>query len=171
MFTGQQKLIIQRFDPDIHDRSAFSCQIADSLQIYFTGEEFIRDVVDLKILGGWVAADESGKVFGYYTLGMRTLDTKQIPNPEQLEFPFKTLNFVILSRIATCDDLRGTGYGQGLLFDAVKTAYELGSPLGAQGVYLEARNDEVIRIYENFGFFSLPSKSERMIYPFKDFLQ
>lgn len=166
--TLSSQLTIERFDPEVHDRTAFVCKKADSLEEYFLGESFVREVVQLKILGGWVAVDECNKVFGYYTLGMRTLETKYIPNEEGIEFPFKTLNFVILSRIATCDDLRGTGYGQGLLYDAVQRAYNLAEPLGGQGVYLEARNERVIEIYRNFGFNSLPSREDRMIFLFKD---
>lgn len=166
--TLSSTLTIERFDPELHDRTAFACKKADSLEEYFLGEGFLREVVQLKILGGWVAVDEQKKVYGYYTLGMRTLETRHIPNEEGVEFPFKTLNFVILSRIATCDGLRGSGYGQGLLYDAVQRARDLAEPLGGQGVYLEARNEKVIDIYRNFGFSSLPSRADRMIFLFKD---
>lgn len=169
------KSVIERFDHATHDRTVFNCARADTLESYVRpGGYFERDVIDAKVVGAWVWASDENKLVGYYTLGMYTIDRDVIPSElskkkKQEKFPYKTIGLVILSRIAICDELKGNGVGTALIYDALYRAKSLGEPLGAQGVFLNARNESVERIYQNIGFIKFPEPNEdrKMFFDFK----
>ena len=154
-------MIIERLDPQRHQRESFSC--GDQALDQFL-HAHARKYYERGLGVTWVATSEKvpTRIDGYYTLAMSALlaDELQAPRIRLTRIPV-----VLLGRLAVDMQLQGGGLGTHLLMHALYTAYYLSQIIGAHAVLVDPLNDRVARWYTRFGFVSLPGAPQRLLLP------
>ncbi len=111
-------------------------------------------------------ADENLQVLAYYTLSSHSLGREQIPAKYLKKLPSNYhAPVILLGRLARDLKVKGKGFGEYLLLDALYRAYELSkSSLGAMAVVVDPINKVAEDFYRSYGFVLLPD-SQKMFLP------
>ncbi len=165
---------IEPFDPDRHDRTAFSCGV-DRL------DNFLKRTAKKHQAGDFTrvfVAVEPGAapVIGYYSLNAHSVEGETLPealtknSPRHGAIPAAYLSMIAVDRTA-----QGKRLGRSLLADALKRLIPLSEEIGLAAVILDVFDDDGleaferrIAFYDSMGFSSLPSNRARMFIPMKD---
>lgn len=162
--------IIEPFDPEKHDRTAFSCGI-EQVDNYFqkTANKLAKaDNVRLYVM---VAPD--GTVIGFYSINAHAVDYAELPTRFARTRPSHgNIPAAYISMIGRDQRFRGGGYGGDLLIDALRRIAQAADALGIAVVMLDVFDcgnpERVVRrkaLYEGFGFAPLASNPLRMYLP------
>jgi len=162
--------VIEPFDPEKHDRTAFSCGIPQ-VDNYFqkTANKLAKaDNIRLFVM---VAAD--GQVMGFYSINAHAVDFSDLPQKYARNRPAHGhIPAAYISMIGRDRKFSGQVYGSVLLADALKRIARAAEVLGIAVVMLDVLNcgdPERLKcrmaIYSGFGFISLPSNQLRMFLP------
>ena len=162
--------LIEPFDPEKHDRTAFSCGI-EQVDNYFrkTANKLAKaDNIRLYVMEG-----SEGQVMGFYSLNAHSLDYQNLPAKYARSRPSHgTIPAAYISMIARDRRHSGQGIGSLLLADALKRIVRAADQVGIAVVILDVLDcgnpERVARrkaLYEGFGFQSLPSQELRLFLP------
>lgn len=162
--------IIEPFDPDTHDRTAFSCGV-EQVDNYFqkTANKLARaDNVRL-----YVMTDLSGSLIGFYSINAHSVHYGELPKKFERTRPSHgNIPAAYISMIGRDQKFRGGGYGSNLLVDALRRIVQAADALGIAVVMLDVLDcgnpDHVAdrkALYEGFGFIPLPSNPLRLFMP------
>ncbi|MEZ5823186.1 MAG: GNAT family N-acetyltransferase [Geminicoccaceae bacterium] len=167
---GPVPCILEPFDPDKHDRTAFSCGI-EQVDNYFrktAGKLARADNVRLYVM---VASD--GALIGFYSINAHAVDYAELPKKFARTRPAHgNIPAAYISMIGRDQRFRGAGYGSDLLVDALRRIAQAADALGIAVVMLDVFDcgdpERVARrkaLYEGFGFTPLASNPLRMFLP------
>ncbi|MGI4873055.1 MAG: GNAT family N-acetyltransferase [Janthinobacterium lividum] len=152
-----------------HDRAAFSCR-EQLLTDYITGDKAWRDATQ-RNASVYCLIDDTAAVKGYYTLsvgsiardsiaralyGAKWQDKRSDKFKVFERFPYPAIGVIVLGRIAIDTSLAGRKIGSRLIGHALRAAVALSEKAGARLVYLDAKNEALVKMYEAIGFQSLP---------------
>lgn len=162
---------IEPFDPQGHDRTAFSCGVT---QI----DNFLKRTAKKHQKGDftrvWVAVrPPERKILGYYAINGHAIETGDLPEALRKRAPrHGQVGAAYLSMIAVDVAARGRGLGRILLADALKRVAAVAGEIGIFAVVLDVLDDGDAnamarrrRFYQAFGFVSFPSQPLRMFLP------
>lgn len=169
---GAENVIIEPFDPEKHDRNAFSCGI-ELVDNYFqkTANKLAKaDNVRLYVM---CDSDAGNAVIGFYTINAHAVHYRDLPKKFARSRPSHgSIPAAYISMIGRDRKYRGSGYGNDLLVDALKRIVGTADSLGIALVMLDVLDcgnaDRVERrkaLYESFGFAALPGQSLRLYLP------
>lgn len=165
---------IAPFDPDVHDRTGFSCGVArlDSY-LKFTAKkhqagDFARVFVAVR--------RGSSAVAGYYAMNAHSIESDGLPPALAKRAPrHGAIPAAYLSMTAVDASAQGAGLGRILLADALKRLIPLADEIGVAAVVLDVLDDDGeaaferrLRFYEHMGFRSLATNRRRMFITMKD---
>ena len=163
-----QWIFIEPFDPQKHDRAAFSCGTARL-------DNFLKRTARKQQAGDftrvWVATDNGQtRILGYYALNAHALEGDDLPAHLTRNAPRSgSIPAVYLSMIAVDRRYQGQGIGRILLADALKRAVIAADQVGLKAVILDVIEDGGTEItekrhafYTGMGFQSFPSRPLRM---------
>lgn len=171
--TGQihADIRFKPFDPDIHDRAAFSCgtdQIDNFLKL--TAKKHQKgDYTRV-----WVAVGEDDKrIWGFYAINAHSIEVEEFPEKYQKKAPnHDSVPAAYISTFGVDRDFQGQGVGQILLADCLIKIAQISNEIGLHAVVLDVldngKADEVGRrknFYERAGFQSFPSMPLRIFLP------
>lgn len=142
----------QRFDPERHDVSGFSCG-EESLDQWLRTHAATTDKRDTART--WVWLDAGGRVVGYYALAAHKVAREQVPSRIGRGGPAE-LPAVLLARLALAEHLRGRGLGAVLVADALQRVVDVTRTVAARVVVVDALSEPVARFYEALGFRRIP---------------
>jgi len=148
-----------------HLRTGFHCE-EETLTRYLqqqAGQDMRR-----RLSVCYVAADDSNRVIGYYTLSSMSLSRDSIPEAFVKQVPVHyAVPLVLLGRLARDISVKGQGIGEILLLDALKRACRISTAhMGALAVVVDPIHDKAAAFYQQFGFIRLP-ESNMMFLPMK----
>ncbi len=109
---------------------------------------------------------EEGLVKGYYTLSSSSIPLDSVPTKYAKRFPksYHNIPVTLLGRLAVDDSLKGKGYGQSLLFDALKRSNEIAKEsIASIAVIVDPINENAIDFYNNYGFVSIPDTGKMFL--------
>lgn len=154
-------MIIERLDPQRHDRAAFTCG-EPSLDQFL--QAHARKYFERGLGVTWVAVSEEtpARIDGYYTLAMSALLADEL---QSSRICLQRISVVLLGRLAVAAHAQGGGLGTQLLMHALHTACHLSLLIGAHAVLVDPLNERVTQWYSRYGFQPLPGASSRMILP------
>ncbi len=162
--------VIEPFDPEKHDRTAFSCGV-EQVDNYFrkTANKLAR--AGNVRLYAMVAAD--GSVIGFHAINAHSIRYDELPGKYARTRPgHGSIPAAYISMIGRDTRYRGKGYGADLLVDALRRIARAAEAVGLAVVMLDVLDcgdaEKVSRrkaLYEQFGFSSLPSNELRMYLP------
>jgi ribosomal protein S18 acetylase RimI-like enzyme len=161
---------IEPFDPQKHDRAAFSCGI-EQVDNYFkkTVNKLAKsDNVRVNVM---VAPD--GGLIGFYAINAHSVHYSELPKKFARSSPgHGNIPAAYISMIGRDERYRGDRYGSDLLVDALRRIAHAAEAMGVAVVMLDVLDcgdpDRVARrkaLYESFGFISMPSSELRMFLP------
>lgn len=145
-----------------HDRRAFACG-NDRIDIYF--RDIVSQDIKRKYATCFVARELTGNpVAGFYTLSSSNVPLTEVPPKLARKLPrYPTVPAVLIGWLARHRDLKGSGLGEILLLDAIKTVAS--APIGAHAVFADAIDDRAAAFYAGFGFQPLIARPRTLYLP------
>ena len=165
--TKQVAYTIEPFDPEKHDRAAFSCGV-EQVDNYF--QKTANKLAKADNVRLYVMVDPDGTVIGFYTLNAHAVQFAELPAKFARTRPSHgNIPAAYISMIGRDQKFRGGGYGGDLLVDALRRIAIAADAIGVAVVMLDVLDcgdpDRVARrkaLYESYGFQSLASNPLRM---------
>jgi uncharacterized protein (DUF1778 family)/GNAT superfamily N-acetyltransferase len=158
------------FDPEWHDRTAFSCGV-EQVDTYFkkTAKKLSR-ADNARI---YVMTSPDGTVIGLYALNAHAIDYQDLPQKFARSRPSQgSISAASLSMIGVDQRYAGQGYGGDLFVDALLRIATAAESIGIAVIILDVLNDgnaDLIArrqtLYAKYGFQPLPSNPLRMSMP------
>jgi len=162
--------IIEPFDPDRHDRTAFSCGIDQVDNFFRKTANKLSKADNLRV---WVMTDLHGALIGFYAANAHSVDYTDLPpkyartRPRHGQIPA-----AYISMIGVHSDFQGKGYGGDLLIDCLRRLAQASEALGVAVVMLDVLDcgdpEQVARrlaLYRGYGFEPLPTNPLRLFLP------
>jgi GNAT superfamily N-acetyltransferase len=150
-----------------HDRSSFRCG-SDALDRYF--KERATQDIRRRVAGCFVAADQHGRVAGFYTLAAASVALDALPEGMAKGLPrYPVVPAMLIGRLAVSLEHQGKGLGSALIADAVVRADRLG--IGAFALIVDAKDERANAFYEAIGFVALPGQTRRLCIPIETALR
>jgi len=148
-----------------HDRSGFDCGV-EPLNLWLQqnalqhqGKGIARTFVAVPHDENAVTAyrqagygDVGGaSIVGFYALAAALVLIEELPPEINKRYP-RQIPVTRLGRLATRADMQRQGLGRLLLADAITRARGAAQAVGSAGIFVDAKNDDVVHFYQGFGF-------------------
>jgi len=96
-----------------------------------------------------------GKVVAFYCLAAANIEREVLPNSKQRNSP-RDVPLISLGRLAVAIEFQGLGIGALLLRDAIARSLAATEHVAAKLMRVDAKNNDVAKFYERFGFTADP---------------
>lgn len=116
----------------------------------------------------FVAAEDDGRVAGYFSLTVGQVDTLEAPERIRKGMGQYPLPVVILARLAVSIHDQGRGIGFGLLQDAIRRTVLIAEQAGIRAMLAHPIDEEAARFYTRFGFMVSPLREQQLLLLLKD---
>lgn len=147
-----------------HIKDKFKCGI-DVLDQYLKAQAS-QDVKKNVSVAYVVTSQDSEKVLGYYTLSSMGIFPGELPEELIRKLPrYPILPGILLGRLAVDENEQGKSIGGYLLVDALKRSIEVSNQIGIVAVIVEAKNENAVAFYKDYGFIALPDNVHRLFLP------
>jgi ribosomal protein S18 acetylase RimI-like enzyme len=107
---------------------------------------------------------EPKRILGFFSLNLCQLRADALPPNEAKRLPRATPG-VRLGRLAVANEYQRQGIGKILLVAAMVKFMEIYDRAGGIGLFVDAKDQDAKRYYEQFGFVSLPSNELELFLP------
>jgi ribosomal protein S18 acetylase RimI-like enzyme len=148
-----------------HDRQAFDC---GSVPLNTFLKQTARQHAERGISRTFVLVEEvePKRILGFFALNLCQLQSDALSPEEAKRFP-RTVPGVRLGRLAVPMEFQRQGIGTTLLVGAMRKFIEIFETAGGIGLFVDAKDGQAKRYYEQFGFVSLPSNELELFLPVK----
>ena len=155
------KLKIEKLE-NIHIKEDFSCGY-DLLDNYLKRQ--VNQDIKRKLSSCTVLVDEKNVVKGYFTLSANSIRRQELPDELTKKLPpsYSDLPVILLGRIAIDKSIQGNGFGEILLYNALKKCLDLSNQLGILAVIVDPIDDKAINFYKSYGFIELPTSDKMFL--------
>lgn len=153
---------IEILNNKIHNRENFACS-ERVLDVYLKKQASQGLKRNLETCATLV--NDKNEVKGYYTLSSSAVDKDSLPFEIACKFPasYNELPYVLLGRLAVDITVKGKGFGEILLMDALVKCAQVSSKMGILGVVVDPINDNAIKFYKKYGFVLLPTSGKMVL--------
>lgn len=150
-----------------HDREGFDCG-SEPLNLFL--KQTARQHAERGISRTFVLVAEAAvppkPILGFFALNLYQIKSEALPLVEAKKLP-RAVAGVRLGRLAVSKTHQRQGLGKTLLAAAMKKFLEIYHTAGGIGLFVDAKDHEAKRYYEQFGFISLPSNELELFLPVK----
>lgn len=161
---------IEPFDPERHDRAAFTCGVEAVDNFLKKTANKLARADNLRL---YVMTDPSGALIGFYALNAHAIDYTELPAKYARTRPgHGAIPAAYISMIGVDARHQGRGYGGDLLVDALTRVAQAADTVGIAVVILDVLDDDETEqisrrkaLYESYGFQPLPSRPLRLFLP------
>ncbi|WP_259014587.1 GNAT family N-acetyltransferase [Emticicia fluvialis] len=147
------------------DKSNFNCgyELLDNYLKRQAKQDVGRD-----LSACFVLVDNALIVKGYYTLSANAIKKSDFPDYLQKKWPpnYQDIPTVLLGRLAVDISIKGKGYGEILLIDALKRCFDISETVGTLAIVVDPIDEIARNFYLRYGFILLPT-SGKMFLPMK----
>lgn len=105
-------------------------------------------------------------ILGFFSLNICQIKSEELAAAEATKLP-RDVSGVRLGRLAVAKELQRQGIGKTLLVAVMRKVLETFDSAGGIGLFVDAKDDEAKRYYEQFGFVPLPSNELQLFLPLK----
>jgi hypothetical protein len=163
-------LTIEPFDPEKHDRAAFSCGVEQVDNFFRKTANKLAKAGNLRV---YVMVSAEADVIGFYAINAHAVDYQELPKTYARSRPrHGSIPAAYISMIDVDQRYSGHGYGGDLLADALGRIAIVSESLGIAVVVLDVLdegNPDLIarrkKLYEGCGFIAFTSDPLRMFLP------
>jgi GNAT superfamily N-acetyltransferase len=156
---------IEPLRPDYHERFSFGCG-EPSLDRYL--QELAGQEIRRKTASVFVLTSGSPKVLGYYCLSQSSISLAELPLPVQKKLPrYPKVPATLMGRLAVDVSVRGRGYGEALLLDALHRCWSICQQIASYAMVVDVMETQPdpLNFYLNYGFLALPDQPRRLYLP------
>ena len=150
-----------------HDRDGFDCG-SEPLNLFL--KQTARQHAERGISRTFVLVDESAvtpkPVLGFFALNICQVKSESLTPQEARKLP-REVSGVRLGRLAVSKAYQRQGIGTKLLVAAMGKFMEIFNTAGGIGLFVDAKDQDAKRYYEEFGFVSLPTNEMELFLPVK----
>jgi GNAT superfamily N-acetyltransferase len=152
-------------DTAIHDREGFRCGV-ESLDRYIR-ERAASDVKKaVAICYVLFSDDDPSTIRGFYTLSNFNIELSGLPDTIRKRLPkYPMVPATLIGRFAIGKEHRGKGFGEWLLFDALRRALQTSHVIGSAAIVIDAKDERGMAFYEKYGFQSFSADRLRLFMP------
>ncbi len=150
-----------------HDRDGFDCG-SEPLNSFL--KQTARQHAQRGISRTFVLVDETAvapkPILGFFALNICQVKSESLTPREAKKLP-RDVSVVRLGRLAVSTAHQRQGIGKTLLVAAMTKFLEIFNNAGGIGLFVDAKDHDAKRYYEQFGFVSLPTNELEMFLPVK----
>ena len=150
-----------------HDRDGFDCG-SEPLNLFL--KQTARQHAERGISRTFVLVDEDASVpkpiVGFFSLNLSQIKSESLSPAEARKLP-REVSGIRLGRLAVAKACQRQGIGKILLAAAMEKFLEIFNTAGGIGLFVDAKDEEAKRYYEQFGFVALPSDELELFLPVK----
>lgn len=157
--------LIEPLDTKTHVRDKFVNQ-HPSLQNYI--RSIARQDIDRDLARCFVLADVDKVIKGYYTLNNLSIPVSHWDTTLKKKFKltYQVIPCTLIGRLAVDSSVQGKGFGEILLFDSLKRAYEVSRSIASFAVVVDAIDQAAKNFYRKYEFHELMD-TDRLYLPMK----
>ena len=148
-----------------HDRDGFDCG-SEALNLFL--KQTARQHAERSISRTFVLVDEAAAapkpIVGFFSLNICQIKAESLTPQEAKKLP-RDVAGVRLGRLAVAKTYQRQGIGKTLLVAAMGKFIEIFNTVGGIGLFVDAKDQDAKRYYEQFGFVSLPSNELELFLP------
>jgi len=148
-----------------HDRDGFDCG-NDLLNLFL--KQTARQHAKHGISRTYVLVDEASvtpkPILGFFALNICQIDSSILAPQEAKRLP-REVSGLRLGRLAVAKRNQRQGLGKILLAAAMNRFIEIYSVAGGIGIFVDAKDQDAKRYYEQFGFFAMPFNQLQLFLP------
>lgn len=146
-----------------HDRENFDSG-SEPLNTYL--RQTARQHAERGISRTFVLVDEAEpkRILGFFSLNLCQLKSENLSPAEAKRLP-RDVSAMKLGRLAVAKDLQRRGIGKVLLAGAMQKVVEVFQSAGGIGLFVDAKDQDAKKYYEQFGFVPLPSNELELFLP------
>jgi ribosomal protein S18 acetylase RimI-like enzyme len=150
-----------------HDRDGFDCG-SEPLNLFLkqTARQHAARGISRTFVLVEDGASEPKAILGLFSLNLCQIKSESLPAEEGKKLP-REVSGIRLGRLAVAREYQRQGIGKTLLVAAMGKFIEIFDAAGGIGLFVDAKDHEAKRYYEQFGFVSLPSNELEMFLPVK----
>lgn len=146
-----------------HRREEFDCGV-EPLNVYL--RQYARQNHEKRIARTFVAVDDSGRVFGYYTLASASVEYSSLPDDYAKRLPrYRHIPAALLARLAIDRSHQRKGLGTRLVGDALRRVLSASNEIGIKVILVDAKDDAAKAFYQGFGFRELDDAPTTLFVP------
>lgn len=168
--TESSHVTIEPFDPDKHDRTAFSCGVEQVDNYFKKTANKLQKADNVRL---FVMASSANEVIGFYAINAHAIRYDELPNKYARSRPSHgNIPAAYISMIGRDNKFKGQSYGADLLVDALRRLAVAADQLGISIVMLDVldcgdatKTSRRKTLYESYGFQPLKSHPLRMFLP------
>ena len=108
---------------------------------------------------------EGAKVIAFYCLATASTERESLPNSKRRNSP-RDVPLISLGRLAVSIEFQGLGLGAHLLRDAIARSLAATEHVAAKFMRVDAKDDDVAKFYQRFGFTADPSNPRALYLKF-----
>ncbi|MCF6291834.1 MAG: hypothetical protein L3J04_00415 [Robiginitomaculum sp.] len=165
--TEAAQNIIEPFDPDKHDRTAFSCGVQQVDNYFKKTANKLNKANNIRL---YVMVTPQAEVIGFYTINAHAVNYADLSKKYARTRPaHDNIPAAYISMIGRDKKFSGYGYGADLLTDALTRIAMAAEQVGLAVVMIDVldcgdpeRTQRRKALYEGYGFIALASNSLRM---------
>ena len=150
-----------------HDWDGFDCG-SEPLNLFL--KQTARQHAERGISRTFVLVDEDASVpkpiVGFFSLNLCQIKSESLSPAEARKLP-REVSGIRLGRLAVAKACQRQGIGKILLAAAMEKFLEIFNTAGGIGLFVDAKDEEAKRYYEQFGFVALPSDELELFLPVK----
>jgi len=148
-----------------HDRDGFDCG-SEPLNLFL--KQTARQHAERGISRTFVLVNEDALppkvILGFFALNICQIKPETLRPADAKRLP-RDVAGVRLGRLAVAKEHQRQGIGKILLVAAMKKFIEISNAAGGIGLFVDAKDHDGKRYYEQFGFISLPSNELELFLP------
>jgi GNAT superfamily N-acetyltransferase len=154
----------QPLDPELHDRTDFSCGVPklDEYLHRFASQHRRKGVGNVYVL---VEPGTPSLILGFYTLSAAQVDVAKLTDADRRKLPRYPVPCFRMGRLACRADRRGQGLGRLLIGGAVERCLQARKQVAAFALIVDAKNSAAKAFYEHYGFMPCVDASMTLYLP------
>jgi len=150
-----------------HDRDGFDCG-SEPLNLFL--KQTARQHAERGISRTFVLADEGAAapkpIVGFFSLNICQIKSESLSQAEAKKLP-RDVSGIRLGRLAVSKEHQRQGVGKMLLVAAMGKFMEIFNAAGGIGLFVDAKDQDAKKYYEQFGFVPMPSNELELFLPVK----
>jgi ribosomal protein S18 acetylase RimI-like enzyme len=150
-----------------HDRDGFDCR-SEPLNLFL--KQTARQHAERGISRTFVLVDEGATapkpIVGFFALNICQIKSESLSQAEAKKLP-RDVSGIRLGRLAVSKEHQRQGVGKMLLVAAMGKFMEIFNTAGGIGLFVDAKDQDAKKYYEQFGFVPMPSNELELFLPVK----
>jgi ribosomal protein S18 acetylase RimI-like enzyme len=150
-----------------HDRDGFDCG-REPLNLFLkqTARQHAARGISRTFVLVEDGAFEPKAILGFFSLNLCQIKSESLSAEEAKKLP-RDVSGIRLGRLAVAKEYQRQGIGKTLLVRAMGKFIEIFNTAGGIGLFVDAKDPDAKRYYEQFGFVALPSNELELFLPVK----